>query len=92
VALRPKAGGIEAEPAWESRELDCEHGGHVIVDGNLYINARNDWSCVELKTGKILWTGGGPGKGAIIYAEGMLYCVGHRGEWHCWLRIQRHTH
>jgi len=79
VALRPKAGGIEAEPAWESRELDCEHGGYVIVDGNIYINARNDWSCVELKTGKILWTGSGPGKGSIIYADGMLYCVGHRG-------------
>ncbi|MBM4028863.1 MAG: hypothetical protein FJ280_26230 [Planctomycetes bacterium] len=86
VALRPKAGrpspssGIEAQPAWDSRELDCEHGGYVLVDGNIYMTARNDWTCVELRTGKKLWTGRGPGKGSIIYADGMLYCVGHSGQ------------
>ena len=80
VALRPTAGGIEAEPAWDTRELDCEHGGYVLVDGYIYVNARGRWTCVELQTGKILWTGSGPGKGSIVYADGMLYCLGERGQ------------
>jgi hypothetical protein len=33
---------------------------------------------MELKTGKKCWTGEGPGKGSIVYADGMLYCLGER--------------
>jgi outer membrane protein assembly factor BamB len=43
------------------------------------LNTRNNWNCVELKTGKVIWTGRGAGKGAVIYANGMLYAVGHNG-------------
>ena len=51
----------------------------MIVDGHIYMNQGVGWSCVELKTGEERWFGRGPGKGSIIYADGMLYCLGEKG-------------
>jgi len=80
VALKPTATGLEAELAWESSKLNCEHGGYVIIDGYLYPNQGVGWSCVELKTGEERWPGRGPGKGSVVYADGMLYCLGEKGK------------
>lgn len=79
VRLKPTAAGVEVEPVWDTREINCEHGGYVLVDGYIYANDGNGWSCMELKTGKKSWTGRGPGKGSIVYADGMLYCLGEKG-------------
>jgi outer membrane protein assembly factor BamB len=80
VALQPTATGLKATLAWESSKLNCEHGGYVIIDGYLFMNQGVGWSCVELKTGEERWSGRGPGKGSIIYADGMLYCLGENGK------------
>jgi outer membrane protein assembly factor BamB len=80
VALKPTATGLEAELAWENPRLNCEHGGYVIIDGYLYMNQGVGWSCLELKTGEERWSGRGPGKGSVIYADGMLYCLGEKGK------------
>lgn len=79
VSLKPAPNGLEAELAWEKSKLNCEHGGYVVVDGHIYMNQGAGWSCLELKTGKERWSGRGPGKGSIIYADGMLYCLGENG-------------
>jgi outer membrane protein assembly factor BamB len=79
VSLTPARNGLEAELAWESSKLNCEHGGYVVVDGDIYMNQGAGWSCLELKTGKERWSGRGPGKGSIISADGMLYCLGENG-------------
>ncbi len=80
VALQPTATGLVAELAWESSKLSCEHGGYVTVDGYVYMNQGVGWSCLELKTGEERWSGRGPGKGSIIYADDMLYCLGEKGK------------
>jgi len=79
VALESTASGVDAELAWEDAKLNCEHGGYVIVDGFIYMRQGVGWSCVELKTGKERWFGRGPGKGSMIYADGMLYCFSEKG-------------
>lgn len=79
VKLTPKGGGIEAKPAWRTKDMNCEVGGYVIVDGHIYGNNGKGYSCIELKTGKTKWTGRGPGKGSLIYADGMLYCLSEKG-------------
>ncbi|MEZ6131075.1 MAG: PQQ-binding-like beta-propeller repeat protein [Planctomycetaceae bacterium] len=79
VTLKSSPDGLEAELAWQSSKLNCEHGGYVAVDGHIYMNQGAGWSCLELKTGKERWIGRGPGKGSIIYADGMLYCLGEKG-------------
>jgi outer membrane protein assembly factor BamB len=79
VRLKSKGAGLTSELAWESDKLNCEHGGYVILDGHIYMNQGVGWSCLDLKTGEERWFGRGPGKGSIIYADGMLYCLGEKG-------------
>jgi len=79
VTLKSTASGVDAQLAWEDAKLNCEHGGYVIVDGFIYMSQGVGWSCVELKTGKERWFGRGPGKGSMIYADGMLYCFSDKG-------------
>jgi len=79
VRLKSNGVGLTSEVAWESDKLNCEHGGYVVVDGFVYMNQGVGWSCLELKTGEERWFGRGPGKGSIIYADGMLYCLGEKG-------------
>jgi outer membrane protein assembly factor BamB len=80
VALRKTASGIKAEPVWKSGRLNCELGGYVVVNGFIYIPGGVGWQCVEVKTGTERWSGRGPGKGSVIYADGMLYCLGENGK------------
>ncbi|TVP99370.1 MAG: hypothetical protein EA381_10060 [Planctomycetaceae bacterium] len=79
VALANTASGVGAKLAWDDAKLNCEHCGYVVVDGFIYMNQGVGWSCLELKTGVERWFGRGPGKGSIIYADGMLYCLGEKG-------------
>jgi outer membrane protein assembly factor BamB len=80
VRLQSDGAGLTSELAWESEKLNCEHGGYVILDGHIYMNQGAGWSCLDLKTGEERWFGRGPGQGSIIYADGMLYCLGENGK------------
>lgn len=68
----------EVETLYEEKEISNHHGGVILVDGYLYgyHSNRGGWACQELKTGEIKWTERELGKGAIGYADGMLYCLG----------------
>jgi outer membrane protein assembly factor BamB len=79
VALKKTTAGIEVEPVWQSNKLNPEHGGYVVVDGHIYTSQGPGWTCIELKTGTERWSDRGPGRGAIIHAEGLLYCLGENG-------------
>jgi outer membrane protein assembly factor BamB len=58
-----------------SRKLKNHHGGMVLVDGYLYgCFDPGILTCIEFKTGKVMWEDRKPGKGSIIYADGQLYC------------------
>jgi outer membrane protein assembly factor BamB len=79
VRLKPTGNRIEVEPVWDSSRLNCEHGGYVVLNGSIYMSQGAGWSCIELKTGEERWSGRGPGKGSMVYADGMLYCLGKNG-------------
>ncbi len=53
-----------------------------MVDGYLYSSGDNhrEWRCVEWETGREQYASSLVGKGAVIYADGMLYCYSDRGE------------
>ncbi|MCL2412934.1 MAG: PQQ-binding-like beta-propeller repeat protein [Bacteroidales bacterium] len=83
--LRLSNGGRNAEVAWTLPELDNVIGGLVKVGDYIFGSGAGGrggraWFCVEWETGTIQWSEGGLAVGAIIYADGMLYCYSDRGE------------
>lgn len=70
--------GPEAKDVWENKEMKNHHGGVVLVDGYLYgFSDGRGLLCQDFKTGETKWNKSGNGiqKGAVHYADGMLYCV-----------------
>jgi len=64
---------------WTDTTLDCHHHGVVkagdyIYGSNWITNARGNWCCIEWKTGRTRYETPWQTKGAIIFADGMLYC------------------
>ncbi|MBI3948259.1 MAG: PQQ-like beta-propeller repeat protein [Armatimonadetes bacterium] len=73
LKLTAANGSVTAEEAWRTTEMDCQIGGYVVLDGGVYGNHRNGWTCLDLKTGEVKWFARGVGKGQMCYADGMLY-------------------
>ena len=70
--------GAEAKDIWQNKEMQNHHGGVVLVDGYLYgFSDKGGLLCQDFKTGEKVWVerGQGIGKGAVHYADGLLYCV-----------------
>ncbi|HAV61676.1 MAG TPA: polyvinylalcohol dehydrogenase, partial [Verrucomicrobiales bacterium] len=52
------------------------HGGVIKVGDYLYgYSDGPGWVCQDWKTGEEVWANKDLGKGAVHYADGMLYCV-----------------
>lgn len=64
-------------------DLDCHHGGVVLLDGFVYgaadRNHRNQWLCMNLVSGNIAARIRGVGKGSVVYADGRLYTLAENG-------------
>ena len=73
LALSPDASSVTLK--WEDKTLDSQHHGVVLVDGRLYGCGHNNGglTCLEMATGKVMWTTKDIQGGAVVYADGMLY-------------------
>jgi len=75
-----KLGSGSAEEIYSNKNLENHHGGVILVDGLLYGHSNNGgWTCQDFKTGEVVWQDRGIGKGAVAYADGMLYCQSEDG-------------
>jgi outer membrane protein assembly factor BamB len=64
---------------WVDSILDVHYGGVVLIEGYIYganwlNNRMGNWVCLDWKTGKQMYNTEWYNKGAVISAEGMLYC------------------
>lgn len=82
VKLNLSEDGASVEKAWFNENLDSRIGGMVVVDGYLYGSGDNhrEWRCIDWESGEEKYASKDIGKGVVIYADGMLYCYGDRGE------------
>ncbi len=65
-----------ATTVYENKVMKNHHGGVVLADGHLYGHSESyAWVCQNLKTGAEIWSSKALGKGAVHYADGMLYCL-----------------
>ncbi len=75
-ALQLSADGSSITPKWTDTNLDCLHYGVVLVDGYLYgtgNKAGGKLVCLEMATGKLMWSTKEVREGATVHADGMLY-------------------
>jgi outer membrane protein assembly factor BamB len=69
------AGG-EASDVYQNTVMINHHGGVILLDGYLYgFSDKGGWTCQNFKSGAAVWTSKALGKGAVGYADGMLYCL-----------------
>lgn len=62
--------------AYENKVMKNHHGGVIRVGDYLYGHSDGGgWVCQKLSTGEEVWNHKGFGKGAVHYADGMLYCL-----------------
>ena len=74
------ASGFEARQEYFTKEMSNHHGGVVLVGGALYgCNDPKFLTCMDHKTGKVLWKSAESGKCSVLYADGMLYCRDETG-------------
>ncbi len=69
-------GTAEPEDVWSNKVMKNHHGGVIKVGDYLYgYSGGPGWVCQDWKTGEEIWANESLGKGAIHYADGMLYCL-----------------
>ncbi len=76
LKLNTVNGKVSAQQAWTTKNMVCHHGGYIIHEGYIYGNHNDGWSCLELKTGQLMWHEKAVGKGSLCFADGMLYLFG----------------
>jgi outer membrane protein assembly factor BamB len=66
-----------AEEVYANKDMKNHHGGVILVGDYLYGYSDNvGWLCQHFETGEKVWAEREAlGKGAIAYADGMLYCL-----------------
>lgn len=82
VRVTADAGKFKAERVWGNKELASYIGGVVLVGDHLFgYHEKQSWKCMELKTGKVIWTSGRRrlGTGAPTAADGHLVCFTEDG-------------
>ncbi len=70
----------KAEELWFEKSFQNHHGGFVKVGEHVYGFGANTLICLNFKTGEIAWQEKSVGKGSVVFADGMLYCLGERHE------------
>jgi outer membrane protein assembly factor BamB len=72
--ISPEGSAFKAEEVYANKDMVNHHGGVVLVGEHLYGHSDSKgWVCMEFKTGKVVWSNRGVGKGSVSFADGMLY-------------------
>jgi outer membrane protein assembly factor BamB len=67
-------GEFKADSVYANKVMVNHHGGVVLVGDYLYgFSDGKGWVCQEFKTGNLVWSNRGIGKGSLTYADGHLY-------------------
>ncbi|TSA30051.1 MAG: alcohol dehydrogenase [Bacteroidetes bacterium] len=82
VQLKIAADGSVKQEMWRNTLIDNRMGGFIVLDDRIYgsDDSNKGWFCVDWNTGKDITTEIMPGRGVVIYADGMLYCYNDSGE------------
>lgn len=82
VQLKLAADGSAKQEIWRNISIDNRMGGFIVLGDRIYGSGDSNqgWTCVDWKTGQDVTTELMPGRGVIIFADGLLYCYNDSGE------------
>lgn len=70
-----KLGGESPREVYSNKVMINHHGGAILVGDFIFGHSdQGGWTCQNFATGEAIWKDKGIGKGAVAYADGMLYC------------------
>jgi len=72
--------GMSVTRRWAQKSLEVHHGGMLLIDGKVHGANGREWQCLDPQTGEVKYADKLTGKGSAIYADGMLYCYGEKGQ------------
>ena len=78
MAVKIAPDNSSATVAFQNTIMKNHHGGVIKVGDFLYghsDNPQSGWVCQNWKTGEEVWRKADLGKGAVHFADGMLYCL-----------------
>lgn len=70
---------------WKSNVIAAQHSDPIVINGFIYSysgessNIKGLFKCVEMATGKEMWSTSQVGQGTITYADGYLICLDIKG-------------
>ena len=70
---------------WKSNIMEAQHSDPILIDGYIYgysgESSRNNgqFKCIELSTGKEMWSTSKIGQGTTTFADGYLICLDIKG-------------
>ncbi|MBM3832819.1 MAG: polyvinylalcohol dehydrogenase [Verrucomicrobia bacterium] len=75
------AAKFSAREIYANEEMQNHHGGVIRVGEHVYGHSDSrGWICQEFKTGKVVWSNRGVGKGGLVCADGHLYLRSEGGK------------
>lgn len=77
--IAPGSNGFSATEVYFTKQMQNHHGGVVLIGDYLYGFDNGTLTCIEFKTGKVMWTDRSVGKGSVTFADGHLYARSERG-------------
>ncbi|HZI17909.1 MAG TPA: PQQ-binding-like beta-propeller repeat protein [Pyrinomonadaceae bacterium] len=79
VELRAEGAQVSAREVYFTREMRNHHSSSVLVGEHLYGFSGSILTAMKFDTGEVAWKDRSVGKGALVYADGMLYCLSENG-------------
>ncbi len=79
VEIKPGEKGVTASEVYFTKEMRNHHSSSVLVGEHLYGFSGGILTAMKFDTGEVAWKDRSVGKGALVYADGMLYLLSENG-------------
>jgi outer membrane protein assembly factor BamB len=79
VEVRAEGSQVTAREVYFTREMRNHHSSSVLVGEHLCGFSSGILTAMKFDTGEVAWKDRSVGKGSLVYADGMLYCLSENG-------------
>jgi outer membrane protein assembly factor BamB len=80
-----KVSGTGYSVLWKSNVMEAQHSDPILIDGYIYgysgesSRMNGQFKCIEMQTGKEMWSTGEIGQGTTTFVDGYLICLDIKG-------------